>query len=292
VLAVAGRALTYAGVALVAGGLVLGSRAMRTAGPAVSGDPHAARAVVGAVWTGGMLAFIGAVVRVLGQVSAFAADGDAWGPIAWLVVQTTWGITAVAQAMAAATVCGGTVLVLRWSRPLDRLGETQLVYPALLLVVVPAFMGHAAGDAFLAVGITLNTLHVAGAAVWVGGVAILARLASMPSVRGHLGDIMRAFHPDAVAAVTAVVVSGVGTAWRRLESPDAVLGTTYGQLLLAKTALVTVVLALGWWNAYRGPGHLARGGAGAVVGMLRAEWSVMIAVVVLTAVFAGTSPDP
>jgi putative copper export protein len=291
-LAVGGRALTYAGVALVCGGLVVGARAVRGSGDAAADDAHVSRAVVGAVWTGGVLSGLGAIVRVAAQVLAFAADGDSWGPIAWLVLQTTWGITAVAQMLAAATVCGGTVLAMRWSRPLDRLAETQLVYPALVLVVVPAFMGHAAADPFLAVGITLDALHVAGASVWVGGVALLARLAVVPSMQPRLGAVMTAFHADAVAAVTAVVVSGVGAAWRRVPDPAAIITTGWGRLLLAKVLLVLAVLALGWWNAYRGPGMMARGRDAAVRTALRMEWGLMTVVLLLTGLLAGTSPDP
>lgn len=271
---------------------MLGARAVRSAGAAVADDVHVARAIVGAVWTGGVLSAAGAVVRVIAQVLAFAADGDALAPIAWLVLQTTWGITAVAQALAAATVCGGTVLAMRWSRPLDRIAETQMVYPALVLVVVPAFMGHAAADSFLPVGITLDALHVAGASVWVGGVALLARLAASPGMRPHLGAVIHAFHPDAVAAVTAVLVSGVGAAWRRVPSVDLLLSGDWGQLLIVKIVLVLLVLGLGWWNAYRGPGLVSRGRADTVQMALRAEWVVMTMVLLVTAVLAGTAPDP
>ena len=292
-----GRALTFGAAALTCGGLLIGARTLRASHPASRLDDasaavaHAvARTCVHAVFLGGAAAVVGAGARLVAQALAFAADGDALGPIVWVILRTTWGVMALVQALLGATLCGAALLARRWTQSADRLGETQVVYPALALLVVPAFMGHAAADDFLAVGITVDVLHMAGASTWAGGVALLAWCAVRPLSRPGMAALITAFHPDAVAAVTAVVLSGGIAAWRRLPDPLAPLSTPYGQVLALKAALVLPVLALGWWNARRGPHAIARGATPRVARALALEVALFAAVLGLTAILTGMSP--
>nr|MCU0623650.1 hypothetical protein [Gemmatimonadaceae bacterium] len=149
-------------------------------GRALGADPWAtffARLCLRAVLVGSTGAVVAAGLRLAAQALAFAGDGDALGPILWLVVRTTWGAAAVVQGLLGLVLVLAALIASRWSQPADRLGEAQFVYPAIGLLLVPALMGHAAAVAFLAVGITVDALHVAGASVWVGGVLLLAVVA-------------------------------------------------------------------------------------------------------------------
>lgn len=272
---------------------MVGARTGRSLGD----DPYGttlARQALRVVLVGAGLAVTGAAVRLVAQALAFAADGDALGPILWLVVQTTWGAAAVVQALLGVVLGLSALMAWRWSRPAERLGEAPFVYPAIGLLFVPAFMGHAAADAFLAVGVVVDALHVAGASVWCGGVAMLAGVARQPEGRARLARLVPAFHGDAVAAVTAVLVSGAIAAWRRLPDPWHPLATSYGVVLVVKVALVVPVLGLGWWSWTRGarasdasPPTVPRIGGGLV-----AEGGLMLLVLVASAVLAGTPPDP
>jgi putative copper export protein len=292
-LAVLGRAGTFASVALVCGGLTIGVRALR--GVERTAPPEVASAMayrcLAMILSGAVGAFVFAAARVIVQTLAFAAEGDALWPIAWLILQTSWGATAVTQALLGLVLCGAVMLARRWSAPIERMGEAPFVYPALALCVVPAFMGHATVDAFLAVGVTVDALHVAGASVWGGGVVVLAGFALRPSWRPVLPAVIEAFHPDAVAAVTAVMISGVVAAWRRLPDPWHPLVTSYGQVLVLKMMVVIPVLALGWWHARRAPDRLRAGTAISVTRTLGIEALLISVVFVLTAVLTGTSPE-
>lgn len=287
-----GRLGTFAGIALVCGALVVGARGLRPRRELPSDVVDAmARHCLGVVFAGGALVAAAVGVRMLAQAMAFAASGDALGPILAVLLRTTWGVTALGQGLLGCVLCGATLLARRWTHPADRLGEAQFVYPALSLCVVPAFMGHAAADHFLAVGVTLDVLHVAGASVWSGGVAVLAWLARRAAWRPALGRVIEGFHPDAVAAVTAVVVSGAAAAWRRLPDPWAPLATPYGQMLALKVALLAPVLALGWWHARRGAARLREGQGTRVPASLAAETALLALVLLLTALLTGTAPE-
>lgn len=292
-LAILGRLGTFGGIALVCGALVVGARALRPRGDRPDETTDAmARTCLHAVLAGGSLVAVAAVIRLFAQAAAFAATGDALGPILLVLLGTTWGVTAVGQVLLGLVLCAAALLARRWTHPAERLGEAQFVYPALGLCVVPAFMGHAAADPFLAVGVTVDVLHVAGASVWSGGVVLLAWLARRAAWRAPVATVIEAFHPDAVAAVTAVVVSGVVAAWRRLPDPWTPLATPYGELLAWKVLLVVPVLALGWWNATRGPARLRAGPGTRPLTALASEGGLFVVVLSLTALLTGTSPDP
>jgi copper transport protein len=93
--------------------------------------------------------------------------------------------------------------------------------------------------------------HTAAAAVWVGGVILLATLllvrarAGVPTGAGELAVRF------SVPATAAVVVAGIaGTAMARLiiDSPTDLIGTAWGRILLIKLGLVTVVAIMGYVN--------------------------------------------
>jgi copper transport protein len=81
-------------------------------------------------------------------------------------------------------------------------------------------------------------------AVWLGGLAALLAVVLRPETPAQeLAAVLTPWSRIAFGAVAALVVSGSVQAVREVESPTALLATTYGWLLIAKLLLVTVLLA-------------------------------------------------
>lgn len=114
-------------------------------------------------------------------------------------------------------------------------GHTRTVEPAWLLV-------------------SADLLHLAAGAVWFGGlVALLVHLRGRRLADDPVGGarLVADWSALATVAVGAVVLGGVALSWATVRSPDALLGTTYGRLLLVKLALAAIVVGLGAWNRQR-----------------------------------------
>ncbi|MFI5474913.1 copper resistance CopC/CopD family protein [Streptomyces cacaoi] len=101
---------------------------------------------------------------------------------------------------------------------------------------------HASAGIQVPAAMTSTVLHLLSMAVWLGGLAALLTLfyrASVPS------RVVGRFSQLAGLSVTVLVVTGVYQSWRGLGSVSALTDTTYGRVLLAKLAAVTLLLLAG-----------------------------------------------
>jgi len=129
-----------------------------------------------------------------------------------------------------------------------------VVLGALALGLVAA-AGHAAAvapDASSA--IALDALHLLATGVWVGGLLPLGALLLAAGrergadARPYAALTARRFSRVALACLLALAVSGFANALVHVGSVPALVGTTYGRLLLLKLALLVPILLLGWVN--------------------------------------------
>jgi putative copper export protein len=193
----------------------------------------------------------------------------------------------------------------------------QISLAALYMVLV-AFSGHAADVAPAVLSCGIDTLHLVGTAAWAGGIAALA-WAVLP-VRHALPPDRRApavlalldrFSPIAYGAVGILVLSGLFNAVVHVASPAAVTGTLYGQILLAKGALVGLLMLLSAEHTYVLRPSIARRHRAALAGMdgaaaragvheglatlagrLRLEGYVGASVLLASALLSQTLPAP
>lgn len=122
---------------------------------------------------------------------------------------------------------------------------------ALALLAAHLFDGHTVtkGDRLLT-GI-VDLVHVAGGAVWVGGVLMLV---AVIWARHNQGRDVRAlqlairFSPVATVALVAVGVAGLVLAIIILDSPAELWTTAWGRLLVAKTVFVAAAAGVGGYN--------------------------------------------
>ncbi|MDO0926989.1 CopD family protein [Streptomyces sp. TG1A-8] len=103
---------------------------------------------------------------------------------------------------------------------------------------------HASAGPQVPLAVVSTTLHLLAAAAWLGGLTAL--LATLRRVRADPAalppHVVPRFSTPALASVTVLVVTGTYQSWRGLGSWQALTGTPYGRLLLAKPAAVTLLL--------------------------------------------------
>jgi copper transport protein len=124
---------------------------------------------------------------------------------------------------------------------------------AAVLLASYAFDGHTVtkGDRLLT-GV-VNAIHVAGGAVWLGGIVMLASvLNSRRKANEDLLALPLALRFSVVAAVALTVVGAAGIALSIaiLDSVDELWTTSWGQLLIGKVLVVAVAAAAGAYNHF------------------------------------------
>ncbi|MFH8241631.1 copper resistance CopC/CopD family protein [Streptomyces sp. NPDC018321] len=130
---------------------------------------------------------------------------------------------------------------------------------AVGLALTWAAAEHASAGIQVPVAMTSSVLHLLATAVWLGGLVAL-----LLTLRGTTDAATVArFSRVAFVSVTVLVVTGAYQSWRGLGSWQALTGTAYGRLLLAKLAAVAVLLAAAavsrrWTAALADPGTAVR----------------------------------
>jgi copper transport protein len=233
------RFLFLAGV-LVAGGAALTGRALLE-----PGGRRLQTAVVG----GALVLVAGGGLGLLGLEPA--ADATRFGR-----VTETAAIVALAGAAAALASLAVPALALVASAA------------AMLELAAPTLAGHALDPRNHRGLIALaDFVHVAAAAVWIGGLVLL--------VASRSARARRRFPTIAIGAVLVLGAASIPRAIAAFPSLSSVVHTSYGQTLLVKTGVLVAVLAAAWLNRHR----IAQAGLVAELALLA---GLVVAVAVLT----------
>ncbi|MFF4270619.1 copper resistance CopC/CopD family protein [Streptomyces sp. NPDC001536] len=127
-----------------------------------------------------------------------------------------------------------------------------------------AMAEHASTGLQTGIAMPVDVVHLLAVAAWLGGLtALLVTLyrADTPIER----SAVRRFSRLAFSSVLTLVATGVYQSWRQLGSWSAFTDTTYGQLLLVKIGLVTLLVGIAWisrrWTARLSDGAAAEAGA-------------------------------
>jgi copper transport protein len=139
----------------------------------------------------------------------------------------------------------------RYAAPSWATARLSLVVLAGIYMLLVALSGHAANISPLWLSAGVDWLHLICTAAWVGGIAVLA-FAVMPARRGLRPELrapailplLDRFSPVAYVAVATLALSGLYNATSHLHQPAMVAQTIYGHLLLLKSALVGVLMAM------------------------------------------------
>jgi putative copper export protein/mono/diheme cytochrome c family protein len=175
-----------------------------------------------------------------------------------------------------------------------------------------ALLGHAADGGDLTLSVALDWLHIVAASLWIGGLAVLAAIVAPAGAAVGIPCVAR-FSRVAAWTLAAVVLTGAWNTWAQVREPAALIASSYGRTLLAKIALVGVLVVLGATSRYallpRLTGLPARGVAarafrrgrlalfgpakpslGRLVALITGEAGIGLAVLALTAVLGESTP--
>ena len=234
----AARWLGFAGLSLALGVPVL----LLVAWPAGWASARLRRMV-----TGGLVAVaVGAALSLLLQGPYAAGSGPTSIADPALLAATADSANGVAHLLRIVLVAALAVLLRTvWRRggPSVPDGVAGGVL-AVALVGTVAAVGHPVAGPLPGLAVTAAAVHVAAMVVWLGGLAGL--LGGVLREDAPAADVARALPPFsrlAAGSVTALVVTGVVQSVREVGSPAALVTTTYGWVLLAKLALVLLLLA-------------------------------------------------
>lgn len=267
-LEILGRALSYAGMALLTGA------AFFTMFIRVPTDGAETRRERRLVIVGGIALLVGSALLIVGQ------GANIPGRLLALL-----GLRALAGAAALASLAVPLRVL-----PADARREA-IAFFGLAAGLTATLVSHAAAIGDLG-DVAVDYLHVMAISIWLGGVVAFSYVAMPSAKRGdprELGRTIWRFSLTALVAVTVIVTTGVLASFDRLVLFEDLIETPYGIALLAKIVLLLGLLGLGALNLLVWGPRLRRGlAAGAqfwrgVIGESALFAGVLVAAAFLTA---------
>ncbi len=241
-------------------------------------------------------ALVGAVATVLSLPVQAALTGGTG--VAGLVDAELLSSTATSGlgASAAVRLAGLGLVAVAIVRPPSRAATAATLLGATAAVAANLLAGHTATSEPRGLVLASNLAHSAAAAVWFGGLVALAvvlrrRRSAAASVAA--AGIVSRFSVVALVSVAALVASGTSLGWVEVRELGALTTSAYGQLLLAKVAVVAVVVAVAAYNnrwlvpaVRRHADHAAH----RLRRTVQIEAGLVATVLALTAVLVATAP--
>jgi len=232
------------------------------------------------------IAHIGGIVTWVGLLGLVEAQRrDAGVPLGHLL-STSIGHAFILRAVPLAVALVGMILVRRAS--MRQTGFAIVLVASAATVLAHIAEGHAATGSWRAGRIFLQWAHVVAGGIWIGGLAtVLAGLGPLdPEARRRA---VRRFSSLALWLIAVLAGAGVWRAFEEIGSWHQLFSTSYGQVVIAKAALLLVLIGLGAVNRYRNvprsgedPKGLRRTGS--------AEVALALVVLVLTGILSSVAP--
>ena len=108
--------------------------------------------------------------------------------------------------------------------------------------------GHPAASPVPSVSVVVDMAHVAGMAVWLGGLVMLVGFLLRQANERELGAILPVWSRWAALSVTTLFLAGTVQALIEVATFSALFKTAYGQVIIAKIVLFGAVLAVAAWS--------------------------------------------
>ncbi|SCF44947.1 copper transport protein [Micromonospora matsumotoense] len=149
--------------------------------------------------------------------------------------------------------------------------------------------GHPAASPAPAVSVLVDAVHLGSMAVWLGGLVMLAGFLLRQADERELRAILPIWSRWAALAVAALLLAGVVQGLIEVATLQALTGTTYGRLLLAKIGLFALVVGVA---AYSRQLVRRRTAAARPVPVRRAVWVELAITAVILGVTATLVQTP
>jgi copper transport protein len=241
------RAVGFLALAVLIGGMLLLALAWR----AGAAEARIRRLLWGA-W---LLAIVAtaAAIMLQGPYGAGLPLRDAVSPPVMAdVLQSRFGQLSLIRLVALVAVAWPLLHLLlstrRQTQPaLPRWWAPAAVVTASVILLTVGLAGHASTGRWVVLAIPFDFVHLAGVAVWVGGLAVLVtgllfRRAGSAVIPHHAIVV---FSQLALLSIIAIAGSGGFAAWRQVGSLGNLTTTPYGRLVLIKIGLFCVIVVLG-----------------------------------------------
>jgi putative copper resistance protein D len=188
------------------------------------------------VW---LAALIVQTVLTVSEVLALPVSESFNPTIIWsLLTQTTLGRVILIQFMLVAIIA-----LLAWV-VLGRVTGLIIATMAIVATFLPGFIGHSGiNDGHSSATISLG-LHVVAASVWIGG--LVATVDYVRRSAPNSAVVLRRFSVLALLSVIVLAESGLVNASLRLYGWASLVTSTYGAVILAKVAVLVVLIGYGW----------------------------------------------
>jgi copper transport protein len=125
---------------------------------------------------------------------------------------------------------------------------------AAAVLLIPGLTGHAGQTAPRGLALLFDWLHLAAAALWIGGlIGLIVLGASLPAPRRVAGLIVCVPRFSNIAFVSVLLLLGSGTGATILHMPilAALWQTSYGKTIIVKIGILAVALVFGAVNLLR-----------------------------------------
>ncbi|OXM17597.1 copper resistance CopC/CopD family protein [Paenibacillus herberti] len=155
----------------------------------------------------------------------------------------------------------------------------------LLLLATETWNGHAAASSPRWATLSLDFVHLVGAALWAGGLMLL--IALWYGERKEAGRFAESFSRAAWISIVVLSLSGILLTLLYMTKLEYLLITPWGILLLVKAGLVILVTVIGFLLRRR----MKRSGFPSGI-LLKADGALMALILVIVGVFTYISPLP
>lgn len=166
-----------------------------------------------------------------------------------------------------------------------RLRPFCLLWASALLAASTVYGNAASGDPLWAT-LLAHYIHLAAAAVCIGGLLLALQLYRQR--RDLLPSFLQQYSAGMAFTVVALIATGIWSAWLLLPNRYYLLHTQWGILLIVKTAISLLLLFLAWSMRNRA----RRSKADSVMQMVKAQMGMLIIIVLIAGVIAHLAPVP
>jgi copper transport protein len=196
------------------------------------------------IWLGAGLVAGATVVELLLQVPYVAGGGlgNVTGSDFREVLASQYG----AAHLVRLGVLGAALLLLRPIVQGKGWGADRVLLAILGTIGIATWSisGHPSASPIPMVSVVSDMIHLASMSVWLGGLVMLAVFLLPRANAAELGAIVPVWSRWATYAVGALVLTGIAQALIEIGTLGALFTTTYGWVLVAKVAVVGLVLLI------------------------------------------------
>jgi len=144
---------------------------------------------------------------------------------------------------------GVVIAVALLLRPLiagraSKIDQTLLVILGVVGLGTWPVSGHPSASPVPTLTVVADVAHLAAMSIWLGGLVMLFGFLLRRANTRELTAIVPVWSGWALFAITVLVLAGTAQALVEIGTLDALTGTLYGQLVIAKVALLAVVVSV------------------------------------------------